>query len=56
MTPVELRALLEAVREGRTEPELAHRQLLGALRDLEIGSLSLEEIFVAVTSRQGRLA
>jgi NCAIR mutase (PurE)-related protein len=53
MTPVELRALLEAVREGRTEPELAHRQLLGALRDQPFEDLGFARVDHHRSIRQG---
>lgn len=53
MTPVELRALLDAVRDGRTEPELAHRQLLGAMRDQPFEDLGFARVDHHRSIRQG---
>jgi NCAIR mutase (PurE)-related protein len=53
MTPVELRALLEAVREGRTEPELAHTQLLGAMRGQPFEDLGFARVDHHRPIRQG---
>jgi pyridinium-3,5-biscarboxylic acid mononucleotide synthase len=53
MTPVELRSLLEAVREGRTDPELAQRQLLGALRDQPYENLGFARVDHHRAIRQG---
>lgn len=53
MTPVELRALLDAVRDGRTDPELAHRQLLGAMRDQPFEDLGFARVDHHRSIRQG---
>jgi NCAIR mutase (PurE)-related protein len=53
MTPVELRALLDAVRAGRTEPELAHRQLLGVMRDQPYEDLGFARVDHHRSIRQG---
>jgi NCAIR mutase (PurE)-related protein len=53
MTPVELRALLDAVREGRVEPDLAHRQLLGVLRDQPFEDLGFARVDHHRSIRQG---
>jgi pyridinium-3,5-biscarboxylic acid mononucleotide synthase len=53
MTPVELRALLDAVRDGETDPELAHRQLLGALRNRPFEDLGFARVDHHRTIRQG---
>ena len=53
MTPVELRALLDAVHAGRTDPELAHRQLLGVLRDRPFEDLGFARVDHHRPLRQG---
>jgi NCAIR mutase (PurE)-related protein len=53
MTPVELRALLDAVREGRTAPETAERHLLGALRDRPFEDLGFARVDHHRALRQG---
>ena len=53
MTPVELRALLDAVRDGRTDPELAHRQLLGVMRDQPYEDLGFARVDHHRSIRQG---
>ena len=53
MTPAELRIVLEAVREGRLEPELAHRQLLGAMRDQPFEDLGFARVDHHRSIRQG---
>lgn len=53
ITPAELRQLLDAVRDGRTEPDLAHRQLLGALRDQPFEDLGFARVDHHRSIRQG---
>lgn len=53
MTPVELRALLDAVREGHVDPELAHRQLLGVMRDQPFEDLGFARVDHHRSIRQG---
>ena len=53
MTPVELRALLDAVRDGRVEPDLAHRQLLGAMREQPFEDLGFARVDHHRSIRQG---
>jgi NCAIR mutase (PurE)-related protein len=53
MTPAELRTLLDAVREGRTDPELAHRQLLGVMREQPYEDLGFARIDHHRSIRQG---
>ena len=53
MTPVELRALLQAVRDGRADPDLAHRQLLGVMRDQPFEDLGFARVDHHRAIRQG---
>jgi NCAIR mutase (PurE)-related protein len=53
MTPVELRALLDAVREGRVETALAHKQLLGVMRDQPFEDLGFARVDHHRSIRQG---
>jgi NCAIR mutase (PurE)-related protein len=53
MTPAELRVLLDAVREGRIEPDLAHQQLLRALRDQPFEDLGFARVDHHRSIRQG---
>jgi hypothetical protein len=53
MTPAELRTLLDAVREGRVEPELAHRQVLGAMREQPFEDLGFARVDHHRAIRQG---
>ena len=53
MTPVELRALLDSVREGRTDPDLAHRQLLGVMREQPFEDLGFARVDHHRPIRQG---
>ena len=53
MTPAELRTLLDAVREGRVEPRVAHQQLLGVMRDQPFEDLGFARIDHHRAIRQG---
>jgi NCAIR mutase (PurE)-related protein len=53
MTPVELRSLLDAVRDGRIEPAHAHGQLLAALRDQPFEDLGFARVDHHRSVRQG---
>jgi NCAIR mutase (PurE)-related protein len=53
MTPVELRTLLDAVRDRHIDPELAHRQLLGAMRDRPFEDLGFARVDHHRPVRQG---
>jgi NCAIR mutase (PurE)-related protein len=53
MTPVELRALLDAVREGQIEPELAQKQLLGVMRERPYQDLGFARVDHHRSIRQG---
>ena len=53
MTPAELRALLDAVHEQRVEPEIAHTQLLGAMRDQPFEDLGFARVDHHRSIRQG---
>jgi NCAIR mutase (PurE)-related protein len=53
MTPVELRSLLDAVRDGHIEPAHAHRQLLTALRDQPFEDLGFARVDHHRSVRQG---
>jgi NCAIR mutase (PurE)-related protein len=53
MTPDELRALLEAVRDGRRHADEAHRALLSALRAEPLGDLGFARVDHHRPTRQG---
>ncbi|HUE86759.1 MAG TPA: nickel pincer cofactor biosynthesis protein LarB [Vicinamibacterales bacterium] len=53
MTPAELRVLLDAVSEQRIEPDLAHRQLLAAMRDQPFEDLGFARVDHHRSVRQG---
>ena len=53
MTPAELRVLLDAVSERRIEPDLAHRQLLAAMRDQPFEDLGFARVDHHRAIRQG---
>jgi pyridinium-3,5-biscarboxylic acid mononucleotide synthase len=53
MTPAELRTLLNAISEGTVAPELAHRQLLGAMRDQPFEDLGFARVDHHRAIRQG---
>lgn len=53
MTPAELRALVDAVRDGTVDAEVAHRQLLGAMRDQPFENLGFARIDHHRAIRQG---
>jgi NCAIR mutase (PurE)-related protein len=53
MTPAELQALLAAVREGRTAPEVAEKQLLDALKDQPFEDLGFARVDHHRAVRQG---
>ena len=53
MTPAELRVILDAVRERQLDPELAHRQLLGAMRDRPFEDLGFARVDHHRSIRQG---
>lgn len=53
MTPVELRALLDAVRTGSVTTDVAHRQLLGVLRDQPFEDLGFARVDHHRSIRQG---
>ena len=53
MTSVELRALLDAVRVGRVEPEAAHRQLLDVLRHQPFEDIGFARVDHHRAVRQG---
>jgi NCAIR mutase (PurE)-related protein len=53
MTPVELRALLDAVRDRRVDPDLAHRQLLGAMREQPFEDIGFARVDHHRSIRQG---
>jgi NCAIR mutase (PurE)-related protein len=53
MTPAELRVMLDAVSEGRLEPELAHRQVLTAMREEPFEDLGFARVDHHRAIRQG---
>jgi NCAIR mutase (PurE)-related protein len=53
MTPAELRALLDAVHDQRVAPELAHSQLLAAMRDQPFEDLGFARVDHHRSIRQG---
>jgi NCAIR mutase (PurE)-related protein len=53
MTPAELRAILEQVRDGRTDTALAYDQLLGAFRDQPFEDLGFAKVDHHRSMRQG---
>lgn len=53
MTPAELRVMLDAVSEGRIEPELAHRQVLAAMREEPFEDLGFARVDHHRAIRQG---
>lgn len=53
MTPAELRTLLDAVRDGRVETAVAHRQLLATLRDQPFEDLGFARVDHHRAIRQG---
>ena len=53
MTPAELRMMLDAVSEGRIEPELAHRQVLAAMREEPFEDLGFARVDHHRAIRQG---
>ncbi len=53
MTPAELRVMLDAVSEGRIDPELAHRQVLAAMREEPFEDLGFARVDHHRAIRQG---
>jgi pyridinium-3,5-biscarboxylic acid mononucleotide synthase len=53
MTPAELHAILEEVREGRTDTAQAYDQLLGAFRDQPFEDLGFAKVDHHRSMRQG---
>ncbi len=53
MTPAEHRVMLDAVSEGRLEPELAHRQVLTAMREEPFEDLGFARVDHHRAIRQG---
>lgn len=53
MTPANLRALLDAVKDGTTDPSSAHEQLMAALRDQPFADLGFAKVDHHRPVRQG---
>jgi NCAIR mutase (PurE)-related protein len=53
MTPAELRVMLEAVSEGRINPDLAHRQVLAAMREEPFEDIGFARVDHHRAIRQG---
>jgi NCAIR mutase (PurE)-related protein len=53
MTPAELRVLLHGVRDGQVDPDRAHQQLLGAMRDRPFEDLGFARVDHHRAIRQG---